>query len=222
MCGRVRQVIDLTELKILWWHGFVPPNVRPRWNGAPRQDFLMIRPHHDTAADGAEAVSMSWGFVPSWERDLKGGIRPINAKSENVASGMWRDAFRRCRALLPVSGFYEWQTTGGQKLPYSIDRADGAPLYLAALCSPWTVPATGEALDTFAVMTTTPNAVMAPIHSRMPVIIAEADVEGWLYGPPDAATALLVPCPPGDLVAYRVSERVGNVRNDDPGVAAPA
>ena len=125
MCGRARQVLAWQELKVQWWHGQPALNIEPRWNAAPRQNLTMIRAHGD--GDGAEALSMNWGFVPSWEQDPKGGRRPINAKAESIAagSGMWRDAFRRRRAVFPVSGFYEWQRIGAEKRPYSIDPSDG-------------------------------------------------------------------------------------------------
>jgi len=165
---------------------------------------------------------MEWGFIPYWEKDPKGGRRPINAMAENIpASGLWRDAFKRRRCLFPVSGFYEWKQTGKTKAPYSIDRSDGRIMGLAAVWDRWTAPATGEELLTFAVITCPPNELVAEIHNRMPVVLDPAAYETWLQGSPEAAATLLKPCPSADLTAYRVSDRVGNVRNDTPDVADP-
>lgn len=191
MCGRARQVIDWYELKIKWWLGQPALNLQPRWNAAPRQSLLVIRAKDRAAAEGAEATTMNWGYVPAWEKDAKGGRRPINARAENISSGMWRDPFRHRRALFPVRGFYEWQARDGRKLPFSIDRTDGAVMYLAALWDRWVDPNAPEPLQSFAVMTTTPNATVAPIHDRMPVIVPESAIAAWLYGTPTQAAALL-------------------------------
>lgn len=222
MCGRARQVLDWQELKVKWWQGQAALNIEPRWNAAPRQNLVVIRAHAE--GDGAEALTMNWGFVPSWEKDAKGGRRPINAKAESIAagSGMWRDAFRRRRAIFPVSGFYEWQRQGAAKQPFSIDPRDGGVMALAALWDSWRDPTSGENLTSFAVITCPPNATMAAIHDRMPVVIAPGDIEAWLHASAERLSALLIPCPDAALRAYPVSARVGNVRNDDPGLLDPA
>ena len=222
MCGRARQVLDWQELKVQWWHGQPALNIEPRWNAAPRQNLTMIRAHGD--GDGAEALSMNWGFVPSWEQDPKGGRRPINAKAESIAagSGMWRDAFRRRRAVFPVSGFYEWQRIGAEKRPYSIDPSDGGVMALAAIWDRWCDPSTAEILTSFAVITCPANATMAAIHDRMPVVIAPCDLESWQRAPAEVALTLLKPCPDDALRVYPVSPRLGNVRNDGPDLLDPA
>jgi putative SOS response-associated peptidase YedK len=222
MCGRARQVLDWHDLKVRWWQGQPALNVEPRWNAGPRQNLMMIRAH---AGDpGLEAVAMNWGFVPSWEKDPRGGRRPINARAESIVagSGLWRDAFRRRRAIFPVSGFYEWQQTTGAKKPYSIDPADGGVMALASLWDHWPDPASGEAIDSFAVVTCAANATMAAIHDRMPVVIAPADIEAWLSGPAETALGLMKPCADDALRLYPVSPRVGNVRNDGPDLLDPA
>ncbi len=222
MCGRARQVLDWQELKVKWWQGQPALNMAPRWNAAPRQDLTVIRAH--AGGNGAEALAMNWGFVPSWEKDAKGGRRPINAKAESIAAGngMWRDAFRRRRAVFPVSGFYEWQRVGAAKHPYSIDPRDGGMMALASLWDSWRDPTTAETLTSFAVITCPANAVMATIHDRMPVVIAPGDVEAWLHAPAAEVMAQMVPCPEDALTVYPVSPRLGNVRNDDPGLLDPA
>ncbi len=221
MCGRARQVLDWQELKVKWWQGQPALNVEPRWNAAPRQNLMMICAHAD--GDGAEALAMNWGFVPSWEKDPKGGRRPINAKAESIAagSGMWRESFRRRRALLPVSGFYEWQTIGAAKQPYSIDPSDGGMMALASIWDRWSDPSSGETLTSFAVITCPPNATMAAIHDRMPVVIAPSDIEAWLHAPAEVAATMLKSCPDGALRVYPVSRRLGNVRNDSPDLLDP-
>ena len=223
MCGRARQVFDWFHLKAdLHALGQPPDNLAPNWNAAPRQSLLVVRATGEAAV---EAVRMVWGFVPRWERDPAGGRRPINAMTETIAAnlsagrGMWADAFRHRRCLFPVDGFYEWQRDGTQKQPYAIDRADGRVMGLAALWDRWRPPGSDAELVSFAVITCPPNAVLAPIHTRMPVVLDPADYASWLGGSTEAALALCRPCPPESVIAYRVGARVGNVRNNDPSVA---
>jgi putative SOS response-associated peptidase YedK len=221
MCGRARQVLDWQDMKVKWWSGQPILNLRARWNAAPRQDMLMLRAGPGDEPGTVEGVTMNWGFVPYWEKDPKGGRRPINAMTESVAKGgMWRDSFKRRRCIFPVNGFYEWQKADGGKIPYAIDRADGGIMALASLWDRWKNPETGDELTSFAVITCPPNDLVAPIHNRMPVVLDAADYDAWLSGTGDQATALLKPCPADELTAYRVGDRVGNVRNDDEAVLA--
>ena len=217
MCGRARQVLDWQEIKIRWWADQPRLTLEPRWNAAPRQKLVVVR--QCSAGDGAEALPMVWGFVPAWEKDLKTARRPINAMAETIAtSALWRDAFKRRRCIFPVAGFYEWKRDGKTKQPHSIDRRDGEVMALAAVWDRWKDRETGDELLTFAVVTCPPNELVAEIHDRMPVVLDPASYDIWLDGAPEAALPLLKPCPADDLVAYRVSDRVGNVRNDGPDV----
>jgi putative SOS response-associated peptidase YedK len=82
----------------------------------------------------------------------------------------------------------------------------------------------GEALTTFTILTTTPNELMAPIHDRMPVIVAPRNYERWLD--PDEKEAsvmdLLQPYPAEEMEAWTVSDRVGKVQNNDPELLLPS
>jgi putative SOS response-associated peptidase YedK len=134
----------------------------------------------------------------------------------------FRAPFRRGRCIIPADGFYEWQARpGAPKQPFCIRAASGAILGFAGLRDEWEGP--DGALATCTIITTTANGVMAPIHDRMPVILAPGDYSAWL----DPATAaarlqdLLRPCPEALLRIYPVGPRVGNVRNEGPGLAEP-
>ena len=218
MCGRARQVLDWQELRVEWWTGQTALNLEPRWNAAPRQRLLIVRKR--AGAHGAEALPMEWGFVPSWEKDPKRARRPINAMAETVATnGFWREAWKQRRCLFPVSAFYEWQPRGKAKIPYSIGRRDGRSMGLGALWDEWADRATGQTLTSFAVITCPANELVAEIHDRMPVVLDPADYATWLDGSPEAAAGVLRPFPAAELTAYRVSDRVGDVRNNTPDLA---
>jgi putative SOS response-associated peptidase YedK len=122
---------------------------------------------------------------------------------------------RRC--LVPADGFYEWQQVSAKvKQPFAIALISGEPLAFAGLWESWQ-PAQGPPLETFTILTTSPNEIMKPIHNRMPVILKPRDYARWL-APGDPAwppVDLLRPFPAGKMLAWPVSGRVGNVRNND-------
>jgi putative SOS response-associated peptidase YedK len=93
----------------------------------------------------------------------------------------------------------------------------------AGLWDRWTDKASGNALQTFTVITTDPNELMQKIHTRMPVILKPSDYDRWLEpGDPNRLPVdLLRPYPAEEMVAWRVGKSVGNVRNNDPSLITP-
>lgn len=198
------------------------PTVAPRYNVAPTQPVAAIRLNHRTAE--REWTLFRWGLIPSWAKDLKFGARMINARAETVAEKpAFRAAFKRRRCLIPADGFYEWQKLDQSKQPIYIHAQDGRPFALAGLWETWH-SADGSMIESCAILTTTPNDLMAPIHNRMPVILEPEDYEMWLDpGPrPEDGLHLLRPYPPDKMHTYPVSTHVNNPRHDDPHCIAPA
>jgi len=209
MCGRYTLYHFEDDLDTLF--GVVGLAPEPRYNIAPSQQVVIVRQRGDGGA--REAVSARWGLVPHWVKDpstFKANL--INARAEGAADKpSFRDAMRRSRCLLPASGFYEWASTGGRKRPYHIRRRDGGPLALAGLWSLW--QREGEPLLTCTILTTAANAVVRPLHDRMPVIVDAAGFERWLdpaLDDPDALEDLLGPYDDEALEAYPVGRAVGN------------
>jgi putative SOS response-associated peptidase YedK len=168
---------------------------------------------------------MRWGLVPSWAKDAK--LAPINAKAETLASKpMFRSLLKSRRCVIPTDGFYEWQKVPGQKgkVPYRIELKDRSLFGFAGLWDTWKGP-DGKEVPTFAIVTTKPNEVVAPIHDRMPVILTpEAEVV-WLDPAVTEAKALaecLKPYPESEVKAYVVSTLVNAPANDMEACAAPA
>jgi putative SOS response-associated peptidase YedK len=147
----------------------------------------------------------------------------INARGETLADRpTFQMPYRRHRCLLPADGFYEWHSLAARsansddkrKQPMHIGMADGSLFGLAGLFERWRAE-DGTVLDTCAIVTTEANALLAPIHDRMPVIIGPDDYARWL-DPANADVAdLIAPYPPGAMACYPVSSRVNSVRNDD-------
>ena len=164
---------------------------------------------------------MRWGLIPSWSRDGKAPL--INARAETVADKpAFRSAFRKRRCLVPADGFYEWQALPGRKRPFLFRRPDGTPFALAGLWEAWHGP-DGRPLETCALLTTEANAVVRPVHDRMPVLVSPADFDRWLA--PDAAPANLVPmlrpAPDDALAAVAVGPYVNSARHEGPGCVEP-
>lgn len=124
---------------------------------------------------------MQWGLIPFWAKDAKIGQKLINARAEGIAEKpSFKRPLRFQRCIIPASAFFEWQgSTRGAKIKYRMARKDGDLFGFAGLYDTWKSP-TGERLATCTIITTTPNSLMAPIHTRMPVILLPEDEEAWL------------------------------------------
>ena len=183
----------------------------PRYNISPSQRAPVLR-----SVEGEPVVSdMRWGFAPRWMKDPNKA--QINARSETVFERrMFQQAAKRQRCLVPVSGWYEWQPTGGGKQPWAIHREGFAPFAFAGL---WTVgnDREGGPEENFLTLTTEPSAQLAPIHHRMPVILDADGCSTWLdpgVGEGELVS-LLVPWRT-PLALRRVSNKVSNPRNHGP------
>src|SRR3978361_1712663 len=102
------------------------PNLKPTWNMAPTMDAPVVRRHPDSGERHLDLLT--WGFIPASTKTLKEARRPVNARSETVAtSGMFRNALAKRRCIVPAAAFYEWQAGPAGKTPYAIARTDDAP-----------------------------------------------------------------------------------------------
>ena len=185
-----------------------PSPLQPRFNIAPSQSVLAFR--------AGEAVHLRWGLVPSWAKDPAIGSRMINARGETVAEKpSFRAAFRQRRCVVPADGFYEWRAVGKGKQPYFLRLKGDRPFAFAGLWERWQ-GADGTTLETCAIVTTTPNALAATIHDRMPLILGPEAIAPWID--PSTASA---PFPADAMEAFPVSTRVNRPANDDPMLVAP-
>jgi putative SOS response-associated peptidase YedK len=157
---------------------------------------------------------MRWGLSPYWAKNPRIGFSTINAKAETVATApAFRDAFKHRRCLVPADAFYEWQKLDPKhKQPFAIALASREPYGFAGVWERWKDPDTREWLETFSIITTDANALVAPLHNRMPVIIERKDYARWLGGAPPID--LLRAFPADQMAAWKVDAAVGNVRND--------
>lgn len=218
MCGRYSLTTPLEALRhVFAFEG--SPNLAPRYNIAPTQGAPVLRRHPDGRLLCHE---LRWGLIPSWSKDMSGAARMINARAETAAEKpAFRAAFARHRCLVPADGFYEWEKLeGGRKQPWRVVMEDGGPFAFAGLWERWEHPDEGR-IDSFTIITTDAAPQIAAIHDRMPVILDRDAHDAWLD--PAAERDDLQPLlrPNEGVTAYRVSARIGNVRNDDAGLIEP-
>jgi putative SOS response-associated peptidase YedK len=214
MCGRytlrtpareVAEAFDLPEV----------PALTPRFNIAPTQPAPVVRLVPD--GGGRELAFFRWGLIPSWADDPSIGNSMINARAETVAAKpAYRRSFRAKRCLVVSDGFYEWRKRDGRKQPYYIHRKDDRPFAFAGLWDEW--QRDGDPIRSCTIITTDANALMAPIHDRMPVIVRPCDYGLWLdpaVADPGRLQPMLRPSPAEELDLYPVSTLVNHPAHDE-------
>lgn len=217
MCGRftIAIVIGLAER----FRARIPSfEIFPRYNIAPSQEVPVVVESVNAPAY-REITMMKWGLVPSYAADNRLGYRMINARADSLNSRLaYRDNVRHHRCLVPATGFFEWKQSGSKKIPYYIHRKDGALFAFAGLHDTWKDPS-APALKTFAIVTTEPNRLVAPLHNRMPVILRSGDEERWIrQGPLREADLeeIVIPYPEHELEIFRVSSAVNKTDYENP------
>jgi putative SOS response-associated peptidase YedK len=211
----------------------------PRLNISPTEDICIVRdraPRDDDASAPApsaprrrELTLARWGLIPAWADDPKIASQTINARAETAATRpAFRHAFERRRCIIPASGFYEWKkpaTPRGKKQPVVIRRRDGRLLAIAGLYESWKPKDDPEApwLRTCTLLTCEPNPLIAPIHNRMPALLAHETIDAWLdpsRHDTQALQSLLKPAPDDHLelaeVTYSLNHRDRPAEPDPP------
>lgn len=215
MCGRM--AITLPHDAMAQVFQAAPANDLPQvpdYNVCPTVQVAAVT----SAQAGRRYAPMRWGFIPHWYKTPNGGPLLINARAETIAEKpAFREACRMRRCLIPAAGFYEWtRQQDGTKLPWFIERADGAPMAFAAIWQDW-----GDLGPTAAIVTTAANAAMGKIHHRIPVILEPADWPLWL-GEAGRGAAPLMRATGEDVLTFRrVSTAVNSNRAAGPELIEP-
>lgn len=220
MCGRYNLITDAES----WLAAFgVSAEVIggssgsiARYNIAPGTEQLVV-----LATEGdREARLFHWGLIPRWAKDRSIGYKTTNARGETAATRpAFRAAFRHRRCLVPANGYYEWKTVAGSKQPYLIGLAGGTLFAMAGLWESWQGPQ-GE-VRSFTIITTAPSELAATIHDRMPAIIPRSQYQRWLDPhriDPEQIQPMIAGYPAREMIAYPVSTKLNNARNQGPEV----
>lgn len=233
MCCRVAQGSGKEKIKQRVKARGQAPTITPRLNLAPTQDALVAV----QASGDVRLEAMRWGLIPPWARDKSIGAKLANARAETIdEKTSFRQPFRRRRCLLPVDGYYEWESRPSGKQPVYYSMRDGDLFCLAGLWETWTTPeqtdepelpglgqAQAETLCTFTVITTTPNRLAKRVHDRMPVIVHPADYDRWLSAESQAADLkqLLQPFDDEPMRGHYVTPLMNNPRFEAPACIEP-
>jgi putative SOS response-associated peptidase YedK len=219
MCGRYAITTAPEAIRRLFGITGPTPNFAAHYNAAPGLELPVVR--RDPKSGERVLGTLLWGLIPYWAKDRKIAWKMINARGETVKTApAFKSAYVKRRCLVPADAFYEWKKAGKAKQPYAIAMGDRQPFALAGLWENWKDKASGQWLRTFTIVTTAPNALVAPLHDRMPVILAPAAYERWLGDEPDPAD-LIRPYPADDMIAWPVSTRVNKADNDDAAILEP-
>ncbi|OGF63840.1 MAG: hypothetical protein A2Y62_21585 [Candidatus Fischerbacteria bacterium RBG_13_37_8] len=211
MCGRFTDVDLIKVIEEEFELDEIIFDYKPNYNIAPGYTIGVV------INDGKrKLVGMRWGLIPSWAKDASIGYKMINARAETITKKpSFRTAFKKRRCLIVASGFFEWQKSGKEKIPYYIHLKSRKPFGFAGLFEHWVSPQ-NEHLDSCTIITTEANEMMKQYHHRMPVIIPKEHVSLWLN--PDIQEEnellpLLKPYPSDEMAAYPVSKLVNTPRN---------
>lgn len=220
MCGRFTSTTSASDLAA-YFDASTDDLVElgPDHNVTPTRDVYIVR-----ESEGRRELAIAhWGLVPQWAESPAVGSRLINARSETASvKPSFRSAFRRRRCIVPVDGFYEWIPVPGRrrKQPHYLHARDGRPLAFAGLWETWRPKDRPDdvALRSCTILTGAPNAVVAPLHDRMPVILDREEWDLWLDPSVDDVEllqSLLDPAPDDLLETWPVSFSVNDVHRRD-------
>lgn len=191
----------------------LPPLV-PRYNIAPSQSVLAIVQREAER----EAVLLQWGLIPSWSKEAKGFI---NARSETIEEKpSFGESFQRRRCLIAADGFYEWHRSGKLAQPYFFQMKGESSFAFAGIWDEWR--GNGTSISSCAIITTTANELLAPIHNRMPVILCLDSHTTWLGDSESAELRkVLTPFPASEMTSHAVSYDVNHPKIDDQHLVRP-
>jgi putative SOS response-associated peptidase YedK len=213
MCGRYDNLIAREAYRLLFNPDRLPrSNFPPRYNIAPTDEIPIIRV--DPRDGKRELVMVRWGLVPWFSKEMP-KVPHINARAETVhKTPLFREAFAKRRALIPATGYFEWQKRADGKQPYRFRREDLEPFAFAGL---WEYARIGDKpILSATIIVGEPNPLAAAVHDRMPVILDPKDYDRWLDPGTsvDDLRALLKPYPADRMRADAVNRLVNSVKND--------
>lgn len=212
MCGRFQLSVKGKHISERFNIEVFDDKYSPSYNCAPSQNLAVI-----TNTKPEKLNYFKWGLIPFWSKDPKIGNKLINARSESLTEkASFKTAFAKRRCLIPANGFYEWKRDGKEKIPYRIFIRSEDIFAMAGIWEIWK-DAKGKQVNTFSIITTTPNSLMKTIHNRMPVILNKNDEKAWLFeNDPSFLKTLLKPYDPDIMGAYQISSMVNSPANNSP------
>ena len=239
MCGRFAVASASSELVDLFDVDRVGDELpEPSFNIAPTDRVAIVLDSIPKGADAAEEPvrrleGARWGLVPSWAKDPKVGATAFNARIESAAQkSHFATAVKKRRAIVPATGYYEWQQRGDLKLPHFVHLPAGELTVFAGLYEWWRNPAAADDapdkwLLSTSVLTRDATGALAGIHDRMPVFLLPELIDAWLDPHAEGTPELLDEVSAGGadqadrMLLHEVDRAVGNVRNNSASLMEP-
>lgn len=221
MCGRFWRDIQFKEAcKSMMEIPYDIDEILPNFNVAPTAQSVVMLPD----SNGRRAQAGRWGLIPFYEKEGKPKYPYFNARAEKLSStAAYKGPFKKSRCIVPISGFYEWKRSGGEKYPYAFTMADTPIMPLAGLYYEWEAPDGSQTIPSFTIITTESNDIIGEIHTkrRMPVILSEQDFDFWLDPENENTKAyydggIFEPYPDEAIHRYPISQEVNSTRNNGP------
>lgn len=170
------------------------------FNMTPGTDVPIIHDELDPRGTVDRVLEpVTWGLVAAWKKTFKELPKPVNARIETVATnGMFREAFRYRRCIVPATAYYEWippaadAPKGTKNIPYVIYTGESAEpteltggMAFAGIYEDWidqSVPPTDpmRVRRTMAIITRPAMAAPETIHDRMPAMLLPEHYDRWL------------------------------------------
>jgi putative SOS response-associated peptidase YedK len=207
MCARY----TLTAHEVAIKEAFLSQSIdkyKPDTNIAPTDNGLVIRADHPDQIHGYH-----FGLVPWHANDTREAYKRLNARSDNLLKGLWKPIMEKNRRCLVIAdGFYEWEVSRKEKLPWRFTLKDRPIFCFAGLHSTWVNDKTKEFYRSFAIITTEPSELVGKFHDRMPVILRKDEEQQWLSSdvPLKDLVAMCDTYPDDEIQAYRVSKAVNS------------
>jgi putative SOS response-associated peptidase YedK len=216
MCGRFQLSVKGKQISERFNVEVFDKFYKPSFNCAPSQKLPVITNDHP-----AKLSFFQWGLIPYWAKDPIIGSRNINTRSETISEKpSFKSAYKNRRCLIPANGFYEWQKDSDHT-PYRIFLKDEKLFAFAGIWETWK-DAENRIINSFSIITTNANSLVADIHNRMPVILKPEDEDKWLIETDQTLlNKLLVPYATGRMEAYTISKKVNSPKNNNPEIVIP-
>lgn len=220
MCARFTITQEEKNLLAQFEAKTIDEQYRQSYNLAPTQLAPVI------ISQKPEAIQLfHFGLVPFWAKDKKSSYSMMNARQETVLENNTYKPLmlHNKRCLVLADGFYEWKTEGKKKLPYRFVLLNRKAFAFAGLWSQWKSEDKKEVYESFTILTTMPNAQVATLHNRMPVILTKEEEKLWLANdvPPAELIQLCDPYPAEEMNMYAVSTDVNKVVNNHQDLILP-
>jgi len=208
MCGRFTLKAPPRRINLVSFDDEYFPTLPPRYNIAPTQEVLSVVQREGIR----DAKLLQWGLIPFWSKEPKG---IINARVETISEkSSFNESFAKRRCLIFADGFYEWERSGKVSQPYYFKLKDGEAFAFAGIWDKWR--SNERAITSCAIITTKANALLATIHTRMPVILPPELYDFWLNedSREPELKDILTPFPAAEMTSHAVSYEVNDVKNE--------